>query len=1643
MTLTLPPTSAPSALDEPPLGAAFRAALGAGRLSPAQAAFMNQVEDDYDPSELPDLTHEDLAAGLADFWAFAAQRESVEPAIRLVAAKGADGRDLGLQRLEILQDDRPFLVDSVMGEIAENGLHVRAMFHAVVEAARDAQGQRTDHGETHLESMIQVIFDPLASDVAAKLLAGIEVTLLDVRRAVNDHAAMRARMDAAIAELDAQASHFDPAALQEYEAFLEWLKADHFIFLGARTYDYPRNPDGSYAAEEPLDQPEDSLGVLRDLRRGVLRRDNEPAILSRQLQEHLKHDAPVTVARSNLHSRVHRRTTMDYVGVRRYGDDGLAIGEIRFVGLFTSEAYDAPAFETPLIRRKIAYVLKQAGAKPKSHSDRRLRNVLENYPRDELLQASEDELLHTALKIVHLNDRPRVRLFVRNDPFDRYVSVLLFLPRDTYRSELADRAGRMLTDAYRGKLQAAYPSFTDAPLARILYIIAVEPGGHPNPDLDALEAAVAEASRSWSSRLEAALREDPRTRDRAVAVAVAGAYQGGFPAGYRDLYSPEEAINDIEVIQSMAEGEPVRVRAYRRPTDSVLSFRFKLYRPGGAAPLADVLPILERMGLKAMVEEGFPIRHTLAGGATQVVWTHEFQLDDERGEGLVFNDLRSAFEAAFVAVWTGRTENDGFNRLVLELGVSWREAALVRALARYRQQSGLDPSETVQAQALTDNPGVTRLILDLFRTQFDPAIQTSPEARIAMAGEVMDEIQAALQSVESLDADRVLRRLAALTRALTRTNYYQTGEDGEPKPYISFKIASRQLDDLPQPKPYREIFVWAPHVEGVHLRFGPVARGGLRWSDRRDDFRTEVLGLVKAQQVKNAVIVPVGSKGGFYPKQSPRLGSAEQVRAEAVRAYKTFLSGLLDVTDNLSADGAVIRPPAVVALDGDDPYLVVAADKGTATFSDIANGVAEDYGFWLGDAFASGGSVGYDHKAMGITARGAWEAVKRHFREMGKDIQKEPFTVAGVGDMSGDVFGNGMLLSEKIRLVAAFDHRDIFIDPNPDPAVSFAERKRLFDLPRSSWASYDASLISQGGGVFSRSLKSIELSDEIRSLLDLKAEAVTPAELMTAILKARVELLYLGGVGTYVKAPFESHLDVGDKANDAVRVDASQLRCKVIGEGANLGVTQSGRIVFARAGGHIDTDAIDNSAGVDTSDHEVNIKILTGLAEGAGRLDRASRNALLASMTDEVGSKVLRHNYDQTLALSLLEASAASDLESQDQYMSQLEAKGQLDRPLERLPDIHAVAELVRGGQGLTRPELSVLLAYAKLDLVDEIVASQGPDDPYFLDTLQGYFPKALAPFADEMKRHRLRREIISTVVGNDMVNICGPTFPSRLREAVKGDARTLVLGYAAAKDILRFDEAWSAVAALDGKAPADAQHQMFTELASVLRAQTFSLAQRSGGRGLVGQDAAIKVSDVTVKRLVDFYRPRADELRHDLVGVLSSFEQRTLAKRVRALVKDGAPEEVARQVAMLRPLTIICDLADLARAADWPVIAVARIYHQAGAAFGFERVRQAAASLGGRDSFERRAVRRLGEDLMAEQAALTRVIMAFSAGAQAGEDAAHARTTVASWSAMNAQAAQAARETLRDVEEATGGWSFAKLTIANSALRELTVGVK
>ena len=1594
---------------------AFRAALaglgGAPEGADAEASFLSRVLEDYRAEELPEIGVADLGAVLAGYWLYAAGAANGAPAARLIRARGAHGQDLGVDLLEIVQPDVPFLVDSVMGAVTDWGGEVRAMFHPLITRA----GER--------RSTVQVWLAPVAEERRADLIAQVLDAAADVHIAVADYPGMLALLARATGEL-IRAAPGDAQALQEDIEFLRWMDAGHFVFIGARIYHYPRAADGAYAAEEPNFDPADSLGILRDPTRFVLRRSDEPALLSAGLRLRTRTPEPVLVAKATLRSRVHRRALLDYVGVLRYGPDGLPSGEIRFVGLFTAHAYNEPARETPLLRRKVRQVMTAAGFPPASHNAMRLSNILETYPRDELFQVSAEELLPMALGVLHLSDRPRFKVFVRRDAFGRFLSILLYAPRDRYDARLRRRAGEILAEAFGGHVTTSYPTFSDAPLARVHYILRLQQGPRIDPDLAAVEADIARASRTWNDDLETAIRSAMPQPGRAAQVL--DVYGRAFPPGYRDRQDAAEALADIEVIETLAADGQLHVRAFRRVDDSPRQFRFKLYRRGESpAPLARILPILEQMGLDALAEEGFEVSPRRDGETPAGVWVHAFVVEDPNGERMSFAQIKAPFESTFLAVWRGEAESDRFNRLVMELGVGWRQTALIRALARYRGQSGLDPSQSVQEVAVAAYPGLAALLLRLFAVRFDPASEVLLSDRAAEAKTLGVEIETALMAVESLDHDRALRRIAALVQAITRTNFYQAGPDGAPKPYISFKVASRELVDLPAPKPYREIFVSSPLVEGVHLRFGPVARGGLRWSDRRDDFRTEVLGLVKAQQVKNAVIVPVGSKGCFFPKTLPRGGSGAETRAAAVVAYKVFLSGLLDLTDNIGPDGAVVPPAAVVVHDGEDPYLVVAADKGTATFSDIANGVAADYGFWLGDAFASGGSAGYDHKAMAITARGAWESVKRHFREIGKDIQSEPFTVTGVGDMSGDVFGNGMLLSRAIRLRAAFDHRHIFIDPEPDPAASWAERKRLYDLPASSWDLYDRSLISEGGGVWPRALKSIPVSDAMKTLLDLKVDDIAPNDLIGAVLRGRTELLYLGGIGTYVKASGEANLGVGDKANDAVRVNGRELRCKVVGEGANLGFTQAGRIEFALAGGRINTDAIDNSAGVDTSDHEVNIKILTGMAIRAGDLAPGERDALLASMTDDIAGHVLAHNYDQSLQLSLQEADNLADLDAQAQLMTDLEARGRLDRALEGLPSPTVLAERAKSGKGLTRPERAVLLAYGKLELFDDIVASAAPDDPYFERTLRDYFPAALGRFGSEMARHRLRREIIATVVDNDIVNLCGPTFAGRLRAGTGCDAGGLAIAFEAARRTLRLDQDWARVSALDGQVPAAAQLALYGELVRVLRGQTYWFGRR----------AARERADV--QGLIDRYQPAVDVLRDLIPGVLSPFERKGAVRRSAHWIKLGAPKTLAHAFGLMRPLTYAADLGDLASASGWPLANTAHVYHRVGGHFGFDRLREAAAARSVGDLYERMAVRRLIEDILAEQAALAAAVIAH-AGAPDLDDPGRDVAAIAAWSADRAKAVKSARDTLEEIEASPGGWSFAKLTIANAALRGL-----
>jgi glutamate dehydrogenase len=1612
---------------------------GAKGLTPDITSLLRQMHGDASREELGEITEADLTALTHHLWVGAAMRAPEQQLVRVSAAIGANSEPLGRDVLEVVGPDMAFLVGSVLAAVQSRKIAILAMFHPLLDVMRDEQGARpatatqsgAPTGRLQRESLIQVHIEPLDDASREALVAEVRLTLADVLLTNQDFSAMRERMRAAAKDIEIN-RHVPADEAAEAADFLRWLADDHFTFLGSRVYRYPRTATGELAAEEPEIEEGTGLGILTDPEAIVLRRGSEPALVSESARAFLREPSPLIIAKSNGRSRVHRRVHADYVGVKRYDMSGEVIGETRFVGLYTADSYNRMTRDVPVLRRKVRRVSARLGALPSEHNVKALQNILETYPRDELFQIDEADLQRIAIGVLHILDRPRPKLFVRRDRFDRYVSALFYVPRERFNATLRERVGEAIAAAYQGHVSAFYPAFSDAPLARVHYIIRLDPG-HPEPDEAALEASVQALCQTWEDALN---REVVRAGLTGAAALAARENARGATAAYRDAFTPDEAIADLERIRTL--GEQVEARAFRRAGDSPDQLRTRLYAHHEPLALSACVPIFENMGLYVLTETGYPfdlssdlatpLQRQIVGGAPfqapRRVWVHNVLMRSLDGRAVPESGVGSMFEAAFSAVWSGLTENDGFNRLILALGIDWREAALMRTLCRYRTQTGLDPSEPVQITALSEQADITRLLLKLFTLRFDPHNGLSLEARLSQGQKVHEDIVARLTTVASADHDRVLRRLAGLILAVKRTNFYQRDAHSQPPREITVKIATRELNQVPLPKPYREIFVWSPQVEGVHLRFGAVARGGLRWSDRRDDFRTEVLGLVKAQQVKNAVIVPVGAKGGFYPKQLPRDGNRDAVIAEGTAAYVRFVSSLLALTDNL-VDGAIKRPDNTVAFDGDDPYLVVAADKGTATFSDTANGLSQKAGFWLDDAFASGGSVGYDHKKMGITARGGWEAVKRHFRELGKDIQSQAFTVIGVGDMSGDVFGNAMLLSEHIHLLAAFDHRDIFIDPTPDPAISFAERKRLFDTPRTSWQSYNPELISAGGGVFSRMAKAIKLSPQMQALTGLTQDEATPQELMNALLKAPCDLMWFGGIGTYVKAAYEQNHLVGDRANDAIRVDAHEMRAKVIGEGANLGMTQAGRIAFARAGGRINTDAVDNSAGVDSSDHEVNIKILLSEAIKGGELKREDRNDLLAAMTDDVAAHVLRHNYDQTLALTVAESRAAQDVDAHQRFIERLEAAGKLDRKVEGLPQADGFQELKNNGRGLTRPELAVLLAYAKIDLFDEIVSSDAPDDSYFETVLAQYFPKGCRGFTGAMSRHRLRREIIATVLANDIVNLGGPTFVHRVRESAEVQTAAITKAFAAAREIFGIPAMIAQINALDGKAPASVQTDMLLELVTVLRRQCFWLARRSRDRE----------AGLAVNSLIGDYADSVKDWRAGIGSLLSPFEAERVRQRSAHFKAQGAPDALADQVALMRPMTSATDIVDIATASGHSVGAAGAVYHALGDAFRFDELRFAAGDVALPQHWDRLATRRIIEALMGQQQDLARrMLHQVTPGCPL--DATQAMEVVSTWRQQHESASGRLMHALDEVK-ASGPWSFAKLVLVGDALRE------
>ena len=1348
--------------------------------------------------------------------------------------------------IEILNDDMPFLVDSIVGELRAHRVDVSLLLHPII-AIREQDGKRqllanvangTNHDGAIHESLVVVVARHLSEDQSGELERGLEDVLSIVRRAVRDWKPMLKRFGSAVEALNNNKSASSEQARSETVEFCQWLLDGNFTFLGLRHH----HLEGDAETGRLVPDMDSALGVLRDPELKVLWKAGEELELTPESRRYVFADNPLIITKSDIESRIHRRANMDYIGLKTYNEIGQQVGELRLVGLLTSNAYTARPNTIPLLKRKVEDVVRQTGISPASHDGKALLNVLENFPRDELFRIDNTLLSKWTRAILDLDLRPRVRVFARRDRFDRFVSVLVYVPREKFSTGAREKIGFILSDAFAGHVSAFTPFFPESPLIRVHYIIGRDQQQqYPDVDLTRLEEQITELTTNWNDRLANAMDEIPDQFG-----GLKHKYGGAFSAGYTERFSIDRALADVSRIERLSDERPVAID-FRNSHEGQSRVNATVYRFDEPIPLSERVPVLENFGFRAIDERSYRITPKFEQGVRSVV-LHDMELDIADGRTVDLADEGLRLEAGYLAVRNGIAADDAFNHLIHEAKLDWREANLFRAYAAYLRQTGVPFGFRYLADTIVSYPEIARDLIGLFRTRYDPDSGLPVEHRHGPANEIEKRIEDALADVPHLDEDRIIRHFLLLILATLRTNYFQHDKNGRPLSVLAFKFDPQRINWLPAPRPYREIWVYSPRVEGVHLRFGPIARGGLRWSDRAQDFRTEVLGLCKAQQVKNTVIVPEGSKGGFFPKRLPRSGDRSLIVAEAVESYRLFVSTMLELTDNV-VDGGITPPERTVRFDGDDPYLVVAADKGTATFSDYANEISEGHDYWLGDAFASGGSAGYDHKKMGITARGGWESVKRHFREMDHDIQTSPFTAAGVGDMSGDVFGNGMLLSRATKLIAAFDHRDIFIDPDPDPETSFAERQRLFDQGQSSWQDYDESKISAGGGVFSRQAKQITLSPEIRNVLGTEVETATPLELLRIILKAKVDLLWFGGIGTYLRGRDETDESVGDRGNDAIRINASEAGARVVGEGANLGVTQKGRIEFARNGGRINTDFIDNSAGVNSSDKEVNIKIAVGGPLHDGRLTLEQRNTLLASFTDEVAEACLWNNYQQSLAISLSEMRSPERLGYAGRLMRDLEQRGILDRELEDLPSDDALAVLQSSGQGLTRPELAVLLSWSKIALAQDLLASDVPDQPANEAFVAEYFPEALQrDFGEYLTNHRLRREIIVTRISNEMINRGGPVMLIRLQDATGRNSADIAAGFMAVLHIYGLPEIWAQIDKLDNAISGADQLRLYMRIQSFLIGQTIGLLRRETGRDfseiVTGQ--AAKVSELS-----------------------------------------------------------------------------------------------------------------------------------------------------------------------------------------------------
>ncbi|RBP30061.1 glutamate dehydrogenase [Marinobacter pelagius] len=1506
--------------------------------------------------ELVSRRFSDTYGAILAAWQFLQKRSADETPVAVFNPDlESDGWQSTHTVIFILHPNIPFLIDSLRIAINQREIGTHSIQHSILQVDRDKDGKlkklhstKKSGSGAEYEAFIVLEIDRHSNPADLKEIEeALQTVLHEVRIAVSDFNVVTDKVNRIIGELDDTTAGISDEEKEEARAFLNWLVQDHFTFLGYDEYDYVKDKSGTVVRRVANSE----LGILR------VNNERPDRVRLNELPQRTRHEMTRTddifiFAKSAQRSRVHRPAYPDYIAVKKFNDKGDVVGERRFLGLYTARVYNERPDEIPLLRRKFQSVMKRSGFLRDDYAGKELEQILTLYPRDELFQIETDELLRVAKNILYIQERRRIELFMREDVYGQFVTCLAFFPRDIYNTELRLKVEQVLFETLEAEDIEFVTHFSESVLARVQFTIRVPQVENRQLPIAEIREKVIDLAQSWRDGLYEALSEaygEERGNE------FYRLWAGGFPASYTDMFSPRRAAIDLDHIAAAADSDDLAMSFYRALEEDESTLHFKLFYPDEPLPLSDVMPIFDNLGFRVIGEHPFEVldRHGKS------VWIHDFTLQAHTGEVVDIHRIRPIFEELFRRVWHGEAENDAFNRLLLSSYMSWREIALLRTYARYMRQIRFSNSQTFISNTLVNHVHLTRTLLDLFDIRFNPERYQSRGKSEAAQQKLEIEFSAGLDEVDNLSEDRVLRLYLELMQATLRTNYFQLDADGKPKSYISVKFDPSRIPDMPLPLPMFEIFVYSPRVEGVHLRGGKVARGGLRWSDRFEDYRTEILGLVKAQQVKNAVIVPVGAKGGFVAKRLPDPSDREAFQAEGIAAYKTFIRGLLDITDNL-VDAGIKPPERVIRHDEDDHYLVVAADKGTATFSDIANGLAAEYGFWMGDAFASGGSNGYDHKKMGITARGAWVSVERHFREMGINPALDEFTAIGIGDMGGDVFGNGMLCSEKTRLVAAFNHIHIFVDPNPDAEASFRERKRLFEMPRSAWTDYDTKLISKGGGVFSRNAKSIPVSPEMKKLLGIKADRVPPNMLISHILKAQVDLLWVGGIGTYVKASSESNTDVGDKANDGLRINGSELRCKVVGEGGNLGLTQLGRIDYALKGGRLNTDFIDNSGGVDCSDHEVNMKILLNRAVAVGDLTEKQRNVMLEEMTDDVAALVLKNNYRQTQAISIASEDAATRLEEYRRLMNTFESEGKLNRALEFLPDDETLSERKLDKKGLTRPELSVLISYVKGDLKQTLIDSTLPDEPLLAGEMYKVFPRALTQqFSSELGEHQLRREIIATQIANDMVNHMGITFVERLNQSTGADAASIALAWIIARDVFRIDNWWDRIEAEDFHIPARLQMELMQDLMRLMRRSVRWLLRN-------------RRAEMSIQSHMERFADSVWAITAGLPDYLGEQARQAWEKRHTNLVEAGLPKELASVVSGTGYLYSSLGIIEAKEATGMPLKTVANLYFELGDRLDLTWFATAIADLKPVSHWEALARESFREDLDWQQRALT-----------------------------------------------------------------------